>query len=209
MDLPPADAPGFGLATVAAGVLLALAVGSYVVLLYNSFVKLRYRYLNAFSQIDVQLKRRHDLIPNLVEVVKGYMAHERDTLEAVIAARSGAVAAGAQARAAPGEPAGMQSLIGAEQSLVAALGRLFAVVEGYPDLKANQQMLSLQEELKSTENKIAFARQAYNDAVMVYNTRVGSFPALLAARSFGFRPAALYELEAVGDRHAPGVSFGK
>jgi LemA protein len=190
------------------GVIL-LVLGAYAAVMYNTWVKLRNRWQNAFGQIDVQLKRRHELIPNLVEVVKGYMAHERETLEKVIAARGQAVAAGDQARAKPGEPALMESLKEAEGSLVFALGRLFAVAEAYPDLKANQNMLSLQEELRSTENRLAFARQAYNDAVMVYNIRVQSFPDTILASSFGFKPAALYQIEAEEERATPKVAFGK
>jgi len=191
-----------------AGVVLLL-VGIYVALMYNKWVKLRNRWQNAYGQIDVQLKRRHELIPNLVEVVKGYMAHERDTLEGVITARSQAVAAGDQARTKPGEPALMESLKEAEGSLVFALGRLFAVAEAYPDLKANQNMLSLQEELRSTENRLAFARQAYNDAVMVYNIRIQSFPDAMMASAFGYKPAALYQIEAAEERATPKVAFGK
>jgi len=192
----------------AAGVILLL-VGVYIGLMYNTWVKLRNRWQNAFGQIDVQLKRRHELIPNLVEVVKGYMVHEKDTLERVIAARSQAVAAGDEARAKPGEPALMESLKNAEGSLVFALGRLFAVAEAYPDLKANQNMLSLQEELTTTENRLAFARQAYNDAVMVYNIRIQSFPDTMVARLFGYKPAALYQIEAAVERATPKVAFGK
>src|SRR5437764_10030381 len=188
------------LGIVAVGFVVLLLIVVFVASIYNAFVKFRNRYENAFGQIDVQLKRRHDLIPNLVEVAKGYLSHERETLEAVVAARTQAVNAGTQARANPGDPAKMQALLGAEGSLASSLGRLFAVVENYPDLKANQNMMSLQEELASTENKIAFARQAYNDAVMVYNTRAESFPGVLVARGLGFRPAAMYELEAPGER---------
>ena len=144
--------------------------------MYNRLVTLRNRYKNAFSQIDVQLKRRYDLIPNLVEVAKGYIKHERETLEAVIKARNAAYAAGQQAARNPGEREAMTALGGAEGQLVGALGRLFAVAEAYPDLKANQNMLALQEELSATENKIAFARQAYNDSVMAYNTQREVFP---------------------------------
>lgn len=200
---------GVILGVIGVGVIGLLAVAAYVASIYNGLVKLRNRYENAYGQIDVQLKRRYDLIPNLVEVAKGYMTHERGTLEAVIAARNQAVAAGDKARAKPGDPAGMQSLMGAETSLTGALGRLFAVVESYPDLKANQNMLNLQEELSSTENKIAFARQAYNDAVMTYNTGIETFPAVIVANNSGFRPASLYQLESAEQREAPKVSFGK
>ncbi len=193
---------------LAVGVVVLLLVGTYGAVMYNQWVKLRTRWQNAFGQIDVQLKRRHELIPNLVEVAKGYMAHEKDTLERVIAARSQAVAAGDQARANPGEPACMHSLKEADGSLVFALGRLFAVAEAYPDLKANQNMLSLQEELTTTENRLAFARQAYNDAVMVYNIKIQSFPDLILARPLGFKPAALYQIEAEEERQIPKVAFG-
>lgn len=190
-----------GLAVVGLG-LLAWGIGAY-----NRLVALRNRFKNAFSQIDVQLKRRHDLIPNLVETAKGYMKHERETLEAVIAARNQAVTASQRAAAAPGDPAAMQGLAGAESALSGAVGRLFALAEAYPDLKANQNMLSLQEELTSTENKVAFARQAFNDAVMAYNTQRESFPDLLVASLGGFGPAQLFELENAAERQAPKVSF--
>ena len=184
-------------------VLLVLAL----IGIYNKLVALRNRYRNAFAQIDVQLKRRHDLIPNLVETAKGYIKHERETLEAVIKARNLAVSAGQQAAANPGEPGAMKSFGGAEGQLTAALGRLFAVMEAYPDLKANQNMMALQEELSSTENKIAFARQAYNDSVMTYNTSRETFPAVIFAGMFGFQPADLFEIEQAGERKAPKVSF--
>lgn len=189
-------------------VVVALMVLLAVVGMYNRLVTLRNRYRNAFSQIDVQLKRRYDLIPNLVEVCKGYMAHEQSTLEAVTQARNLAAAASAQAAAKPGEPAAMTALAGAEGALAGALGRLFAVVEAYPDLKANQNMLALQEELTSTENKIAFARQAYNDAVLAYNNQRETFPSVLVAPMFGFEEAKLFEIEQPGEREAPKVSFG-
>src|SRR5438105_2618212 len=176
MEFTSLGAVGVVLIIVAIGLVGLLIIVAFVGSLYNGFIKLRNRYENAFGQIDVQLKRRHDLIPNLVEVAKGYLAHERETLEAVVAARNQAVNAGTQARSNPGDPAKMQALLGAEGTLASSLGRLFAVVESYPDLKANQNMMSLQEELSTTENKIAFARQAYNDAVMTYNTQIESFP---------------------------------
>lgn len=196
-----------GLITV--GVVLAVVVLLllYAVSVYNRLVTRRNRYKNAFSQIDVQLKRRYDLIPNLVETAKGYMKHERDTLEAVIHARNQAVTAGQQAVANPGDPAAIKGLMGAETALRGTLGRLFALAESYPDLKANQNMLSLQEELTSTENKISFARQAYNDAVMVYNTQRESFPDVLVASTFGFHEAQLFELESAQQRAVPKVSF--
>jgi LemA protein len=175
--------------------------------MYNRLVTLRNRYKNAFSQIDVQLKRRYDLIPNLVEVAKGYIKHERETLEAVIKARNAAYAAGQQAARSPGEPQAMTALGGAEGQLTGALGRLFAVAEAYPDLKANQNMLALQEELSATENKIAFARQAYNDAVMGYNTQREVFPTTVIASMFNFQAANLFEVEQPAEREAPKVSF--
>jgi LemA protein len=171
-------------------------------------VALRNRFKNAFSQIDVQLKRRYDLIPNLVEAVKGYLGHERQTLEAVTRARGEAVSAESRAAAAPGDPAAMQALARAEGALGGALGRLLAVFESYPDLKANQNVLGLQEELASTENRIAFARQAYNDSVMAYNTRRESFPDVVLAGMFGFAPAELLQVtESAEERKAPKVSF--
>jgi LemA protein len=194
-------------------IVLLVLIGLIVVLIvwavgiYNRLVALRNRYKNAFSQIDVQLKRRHDLIPNLVETAKGYMKHERETLEAVIAARNQAVSATARAAANPGEPAAMGQLAGAEGALTGALGRLFALSEAYPDLKANQNMLQLQEELTSTENKVAFARQAYNDSVMAYNTARESFPDSIIANAKGFTEAQLFEIEEPAHREVPKVSF--
>ena len=198
--------------SVAAMILIGLlAVGLLLVMIvvgmYNRLVTLRNRYKNAFSQIDVQLKRRYDLIPNLVEVAKGYIKHERETLEAVIKARNTAQAAGQQAARTPGDAAAMTALGGAEGQLSGALGRLFAVAEAYPDLKANQNMLALQEELSSTENKIAFARQSYNDAVMFYNTQRELFPTAIIASMFNFQPANLFEVEQPEERAVPKVSF--
>ncbi|NLF19353.1 MAG: LemA family protein [Lentisphaerae bacterium] len=191
--------------------IVTLAVVAVIVLLvagiYNRLVTLRNRFKNAFAQIDVQLKRRYDLIPNLVEVAKGYLKHERETLEAVIAARNQAVSANARAAANPGDPAAMKGLMGAEGQLGGVLGRLFALAEAYPDLKANQNMLQLMEELTSTENKISFARQAYNDAVTVYNTAREVFPAVIFAGMFGFGPAELFEVTAPAEKEAPKVSF--
>jgi LemA protein len=191
-----------------------LGLGTLVVLFilfgvgtFNTLVSLRNRYKNAFSQIDVQLKRRHDLIPNLVEVAKGYLGHERETLEAVVNARNRAVTAGQAAAASPGDPSAMASLGAAEGQLSGALGRLFALAENYPDLKANQNMLALQEELTSTENKVAFSRQAFNDAVMTYNTQCERFPASLIAGIGGFVPAQLFELESPKERETPKVAF--
>lgn len=183
-------------------VLVLLVIG-----IYNKLVTLRNRYRNAFAQIDVQLKRRYDLIPNLVETAKGYLKHERETLEAVIQARNQAAAAGQKAASQPGDPQAMRSLAGAEGQLSAALGRLFVVVEAYPDLKANQNMLALQEELTSTENKISFARQAFNDAVTAYNIARETFPSVVFAGMFGFQPADLFEIEEPDQREAPKVSF--
>lgn len=179
----------------------------YGVGIFNSLVALRNRYKNAYSQIDVQLKRRYDLIPNLVETAKGYMKHERDTLEAVIEARNAALSASQRVAASPGDPSAMQSLNAAEAQLGGVLGRLFALAEAYPDLKANQNMLALQEELTSTENKIAFSRQAFNDAVMVYNTQREQFPNNVVAGITGFAPAQLFELETPKEREVPRVSF--
>ena len=191
---------------IAVGVLVA--AGLLLAVIYNRLVTLANRYKNAYSQIDVQLKRRYDLIPNLVETVKGYMAHERGTLEAVIKARGAAVSAAERAAKAPGEPGAMQGLAQAEGVLGGALGRLLAVFEAYPDLKANQNVLGLQEELSSTENKVAFARQAFNDSVMEFNTQRETFPDVVFAGTFGFRPAELLvSTESAEERKAPKVSF--
>ncbi|MGA2052739.1 MAG: LemA family protein [Opitutales bacterium] len=179
----------------------------YAIGIYNGLVALRNRYKNAFAQIDVQLKRRYDLIPNLVETAKGYIKHERETLEAVTAARGAAVSAGQKAAADPSAPGAVKALAGAESQLTGALGRLFAVVESYPDLKANQNMMQLSEELTSTENKVSFARQAYNDAVMQYNTTREQFPAVIFANMFAFLPAELFELSKPEERDAPKVQF--
>lgn len=182
-------------------------IGLFAMGVYNGLVKLRNMYKNAFSQIDVQLKRRHDLIPNLVETAKAYMSHERETLEAVIAARN--VAAGAR-EAAAGDPGNKQALgnLGeAEAGLGGVLGRLFAVAEAYPDLKANQNMMQLTEELTTTENKIAFSRQAYNDSVLAFNNKREVFPNNIFAGIFGFDEAALFEIEVEAEREAPKVAF--
>lgn len=187
-------------------VIVALLV-IYSVGLYNRLVQLKNQFQNAFAQIDVQLKRRYDLIPNLVETAKGYLKHEREVLEAVIAARNQAAAAEKKASANPGDPAAIAGLMGAEGALSGTLGRLFALVEAYPDLKANQTMAQLSEELTSTENKVAFARQAFNDAVMFYNTAREVFPSNIVAGFFNFGPAKLLELEAPEERVAPKVSF--
>src|SRR5882672_7871268 len=174
---------------------IAIIAIMYGVGIYNQLVALKNRFQNAFSQIEVQLKRRYDLIPNLVETCKAYMAHEKGTLEAVIQARNQASAAGTKAAANPGDPDAMKALTGAETALTGSLGRMFALAEAYPDLKANQNMLALQEELTSTENKISFARQAYNDVVMVYNTRRETFPTAIVANIGGFLPAQSFEIE--------------
>jgi len=170
---------------------------------YNRLIGLRNQFKNAFAQIDVQLKRRYDLIPNLVETAKAYMKHERETLEAVIQARNGAVNANASAAADPGEPAAMQGLVAAEGALRGALGRLFALAEAYPDLKANQNMMQLTEELTGTENKISFARQAFNDSVMGYNTAVEQFPSNVIAGAFAFKQAELLQATESADEKKP------
>ena len=187
-------------------VVVVIAFGA--ISIYNRLVQFRNRLKNSYAQIDVQLKRRYDLIPNLVEAAKGYIAHERGTLEAVIAARGAAMGAAQKAAAAPGDPAAMQGLAQAEGALGGALGRLMAVFEAYPDLKANQNVMQVQEELTSTENKIAFARQAYNDTVMEYNIKRESFPDTIFAAMFAFKEAMLLEsTESAEERKAPKVSF--
>ncbi|OHE85148.1 MAG: hypothetical protein A2579_01380 [Lysobacterales bacterium RIFOXYD1_FULL_69_11] len=187
---------------------VALVV-AWLVALYNGLVRARNAYRNAFAQIDVQLQRRFDLIPNLVETAKAYLSHERETLEAVIAARSTAQAGLAAAKASPGDPAAMAELSRSQGALDGMLGRLMAVVEAYPDLKANQNMMQLSEELTSTENRVAFARQAYNDSVMAYNNKREVFPSRLVAGNFGFKPAALLDIPAdrAQVREAPKVQF--
>ena len=201
-------------AELSTGVAILIGIGVVAVLLlmyligiYNNLVSLRNRYKNAYAQIDVQLKRRYDLIPNLVETAKGYMKHERETLEAVIKARNSAADAGQQAAANPGNPQAMQGLSTAETALAGTMTRFFGLMESYPDLKANQNMLALQEELTSTENKIAFARQAYNDSVMVYNTSREQFPNSLVAGFGNFQPAELFEVSAPEQREAVKVQF--
>jgi LemA protein len=186
---------------------LVALIGIYAMGIYNGLVRLRNMFKNAFSQIDVQLKRRHDLIPNLVETAKAYMAHESGTLEAVIAARNGAESARQAAAANPGDPAALQKLGAAEGSLGGMIGRLFAVAEAYPDLKANQNMMQLTEELTTTENKVAFSRQAYNDSVLAYNNKREVFPNNIFAGMFGFAEAALFEIESPAEREAPKVQF--
>ena len=185
-------------------VVLVLAV-LWVVGMYNGLVKLRNLYKNAFAQIDVQMKRRHDLIPNLVETAKSFMKHERETLEAVIQARS--AAADARSSADVGDGASMAALATAESGLGATLGRLFALQEGYPDLKSNQNMMQLSEELSSTENKIAFSRQAYNDAVTTYNNKREMFPTSIIAGMMNFVPATLFEVADDAVRENVEVSF--
>jgi LemA protein len=187
---------------------VVVAIAAFAIMVYNRLVTLRNRFKNAFAQIDVQLKRRYDLIPNLIEAAKGYLAHERQTLEAVVAARGAAVNAAQRAAGAPGDPGAMQGLASAEAGLTGALGRLLAVFEAYPDLKANQNILQVQEELASTENKISFARQGYNDSVMDYNTQRESFPDNIFAGMFAFGPAELLQsTESAEERKAPKVSF--
>jgi LemA protein len=183
------------------------AVALYAISLYNGLVSQRNRYKNAFSQIDVQLKRRCDLIPNLVEVAKGYMKHEQETLQGVIEARNRAFSAGQRAAANPGDPTAISQLGQAESQLNGALSRLLMVAEAYPDLKANTNMMALQEELTSTENKVAYARQGYNDSVMSYNTSRESFPAVLLSGALGFHPAQLLEIENPKEREVPQVKF--
>ncbi|MED5587181.1 MAG: LemA family protein [Verrucomicrobiota bacterium] len=179
---------------ISIGVVVIILLG--VIAIYNSLVALRNKFKNAFAQIDVQLKRRYDLIPNLVETVKGYMAHERETLDAVIQARSNATSARESAAANPGDPQSMGALMAAEEGLGGALGKLFALSEGYPDLKANQNVSSLMEELKTTENKIAFARQHFNDSVMTYNNKREMFPSSIIAGMFNFSEASMFEIGA-------------
>jgi len=188
--------------------IIVVAAAFFVITIYNRLVAARNRYKNAFAQIDVQLNRRHDLIPNLVEVAKKYMSHERETLEAVIQARNGAHQQLKSAAADPSDPEAMRKLSEAEQGLSGALGRLFALSENYPDLKANQNMMQLSEELTSTENKVAFARQAFNDTVMNYNTLRESFPANIIAGMFTFKPAELLEIDDPSKREAVQVDFG-
>jgi LemA protein len=187
------------------GLIVLLVV--YLIAVYNGLVSLRNRVKNAFSQIDVQLQRRYDLIPNLVETAKAYLKHERETLEAVISARNQAQAAAGKAGKDPMDAGAIRELAGAETVLGGAMGRFFALAEAYPDLKANQNMMQLTEELSSTENRIAFARQAYNDAVMTYNTKCESFPDNLVAGKFGFKHSELLELEDKEARKAVKVSF--
>jgi LemA protein len=198
-----------GTGTIALLVILAVIVFAimFFVSIYNRLIQLKNRFKNAFAQIDVQLKRRYDLIPNLVETAKGYLKHEREVLEAVIKARNMASSAMEKAAADPGNSEAMQGLIGAESTLSGTLGRLFALVEAYPDLKANQNMMQLSEELTTTENKVSFSRQAFNDAVMAYNTSREVFPNNIVANMFAFKEAQLFELKTEVEREAPKVSF--
>jgi LemA protein len=190
-------------------VLLAIIViaGLWIAGIYNSLVALRNRFKNAFAQIDVQLKRRYDLIPNLVETAKGYLKHEHETLEDVIKARNIAYTASQSAAANPADAGAVKNLLSAESGLTGALSRLMVVSEQYPDLKANQNMMQLTEELTSTENKISFARQAYNDSVMGYNTTRQTFPNVVFAGMFGFTDAQLFQIDDATERNAPKVSF--
>ena len=190
------------------GLFVLLLIVAFVVIgMYNNLVGLRNVFRNAFAQIDVQLKRRHDLIPNLVETAKGYMAHERGTLEAVIEARAKATQANVRFAGNPGDASAMGDVIRAESGLSGALGRLMVVAENYPQLKADANMRTLMEELTSTENRIAFARQAYNDAVLGYNTARETFPQVVVANSFGFTPADFFKVESEAERAAPKVAF--
>ncbi len=187
---------------------IVILLGVFVAAIFNRLVALRNRYQNAFSQIEVQLKRRHDLIPNLVETAKGYMKHERETLDAVIQARNQAQRGLEQAAGDPGNPEAMQTLGGAESALTGAMGRLMVLVEAYPDLKANTNMMQLSEELTSTENKVSFSRQAFNDSVMGYNTYKQSFPSVVFAGMFGHtQDATLLEFDSEAIAEAPKISF--
>jgi LemA protein len=186
---------------------IAIILALWVAGIYNSLVALRNRFKNAFAQIDVQLKRRYDLIPNLVETAKGYLKHEHETLEDVIKARNIAYTASQSAAANPADASAVKSLLSAESGLTGALSRLMVVSEQYPDLKANQNMMQLTEELTSTENKISFARQAYNDSVMTYNTTRQVFPNVVFAGMFGFTDAQLFQIDDATERNAPKVSF--
>jgi LemA protein len=198
---------GTGIVIVVLVIALVLIVVFAVIGMFNNLVRLRNVFKNAFSQIDVQLKRRYDLIPNLVETAKGYIKHERETLEAVTKARNIAMAANQAVSAQAGNAQSMQALISAESGLAGALGRLLMVTESYPDLKANQTMAQLMEELTSTENKISFSRQAYNDSVMRYNTACQVFPGNIIAGSFNFQQATLWEITEVKEREAVKVQF--
>lgn len=188
-------------------IVLAIIAVVYVIGIYNSLTKLRNQYKNAYAQIDVQMKRRYDLIPNLVETAKSYMKHERETLEAVIAARNQAVQASKAVSSDPTNNNALKSLMQSEGLLSGSMGRFFAVMENYPDLKANQNMMQLSEELTSTENRIAFARQAFNDSVNTYNISREVFPNVIIANTYRFNPAELFEIENKEERKAPQVRF--
>ncbi len=194
------------ISSIIALVVLAF-IALYAISIFNKLVALKNQFQNGFAQIEVQLKRRYDLIPNLVEIAKGYMAHEKETLENVIAARNQASAGLQKAAGDPNNPSALKDLAGAEAVLQGALGQLNFVMEDYPDLKANQNMMQLTEELTSTENKVSFARQAYNDSVMEYNTARETFPTVLIANNMNFKEAALFEIEDQAEREAPKVSF--
>jgi len=198
---------GFGLIVVIVLLVVVIGVVGFIVGVYNKLVTMRNRYKNAYAQIDVQLKRRYDLIPNLVEIAKGYIKHERETLENVTKARNIAYVASQAAAANPGDASAMKGLVSAESGLAGTLSRLMMVSEQYPDLKANQNMMQLTEELTSTENKISFARQAYNDSVMVYNTDREVFPSNLVAGMFNFGAAELFVVDKPEQKDAPKVSF--
>jgi LemA protein len=200
--------------TLSIAVIFAVVVALFFLLLllwgvgcYNGLVNARARFQNAFAQIDVQLKRRYDLIPNLVETARGYMRHERETLEAVIAARNQASSALQALSANPSDEGNIQRLLQAEQGLGGVMGRLMAVSEAYPELKANQNMMQLTEELTSTENKVSFARQAYNDAVTGYNVARQTFPTVLLSNFLGFQQASLFEVKEAAEREAPKLNF--
>ncbi len=193
---------GLIVVVVIIGILAMIVIG-----IYNKLVRLKNQFKNAFAQIDVQLKRRYDLIPNLVETAKAFMAHERETLEAVIQARNGAVSAQQKMAGDPSNPADVKQLMNAEAQLGSSMGKLFALFESYPDLKSDSSMNNLMEELTSTENKISFARQAYNDSVMTYNTQRETFPTIIFAGMFNFQAAQLFEVESPEERQAVKVSF--
>jgi LemA protein len=193
--------------TLVVVLVILLGIVFWLINMYNNLVNLRNRVRNGFSQIDVQLTRRYDLIPNLIEAVKGYMGHERGTLEAVVNARNSAVAGLKQAAADPANAQAIKALAAAEATLGATLGRLFALAEAYPDLKASQNMMQFQEELASTENKVAFARQAFNDAVMSYNNACQNFPSNVVANNFGFKNAEFLEIGEEKKREVPKVAF--
>ncbi len=200
-------AMGIGLIFIIVVLVVLVGLVAFIIGGYNKLVTLRNRFKNAYAQIDVQLKRRYDLIPNLVEIAKGYIKHERETLENVTKARNIAYAASQAAAANPGDASAMKNLVSAETGLAGTLSRLMMVSESYPNLKANENMMQLTEELTSTENKISFARQAYNDSVMVYNTDREVFPSNIIAGIFNFGPAELFVIEKPEQKDAPKVSF--